>query len=181
MNSILFNKIKKIKCLILDMDGVLTNGKILLSNNSNSNSISIKQFDVKDGLGLIYLNQIGIHTSIITNSDININIKKRLLSLNIKDIFYNQKNKNDAYRILKKQYNFKNEDMAYVGDDWPDLTIMKQVSITFAPADAVDIIKHYADYICNFKGGHGAVREICNIFFKVHNKYDELINNYLNL
>ncbi|WP_150468232.1 KdsC family phosphatase [Francisella sp. SYW-9] len=172
------NKSKNIKLLILDVDGVLTDGKIIISNDGNE----YKNFDVKDGLGLVLLQKLGLKVAIITGKSSQI-VADRFTSLGLrsKDIFQGQKNKLEAYNILKERYALEDQYIAYMGDDLPDISLMNKVGVSAAPADCIDIVKSYADYVCHHKGGDGAVREFCEYLIKHLGLYDKVINDFVGL
>ncbi|MED7788439.1 HAD-IIIA family hydrolase [Francisella sp. 19X1-34] len=170
------NKSKNIRLLILDVDGVLTDGKIIISNDGNE----YKNFNVKDGLGLVLLQKLGLKVAIITGKSSQI-VADRLASLGLSsdDIFQGQKNKLKAYDILKERYGFNDDDIAYIGDDLPDIVLMNKVGVSAAPADSVDIVKNYADYVCHQKGGDGAVREFCEYLMKHLGLYDKVLKDFV--
>ncbi|MED7819574.1 MULTISPECIES: KdsC family phosphatase [unclassified Francisella] len=170
------NKLEDIKLLVLDVDGVLTDGKIIISNDGNE----YKNFNVKDGLGIVLLQKLGLKIAVITGKSSRI-VEDRLISLGLdpEDIFQGQKNKLKAYELLKEKYNLKNENIAYIGDDLPDINLMNKVGISAAPADSLDIVKDYADYVCHKKGGDGAVREFCEYLIKYLGLYDKVIKDFV--
>lgn len=174
INSDLKEKIINIKLLILDVDGVLSDGKIILTNNGNET----KNFDVKDGLGMLLLQNFGIKLAVITGKTSKI-VQNRLADLGVTDIFQGQKNKIQAYQELLNKYHIREENVAYMGDDLPDLALMLKSAITFAPYDAIDVVKSQVDYVSLRKGGHGAVREICDLILKCHGVFDQVIADYL--
>ena len=166
----------KLRLAIFDVDGVMTNGKIIISNDGNET----KDFDVKDGLGLVLLQKIGVKVAIITGKQSQI-VSHRFTSLGLEpdDIFQGQKNKLNAYSSLKKKYNLNDSEIAYMGDDLPDINLMNQVGVSAVPADCVDVVKNSANYICEKNGGYGAVREFCDYLLKQLGCYDEVLKNYL--
>lgn len=170
------NNIKNIKLLILDVDGVLTDGKIIISNDGNE----YKNFDVKDGLGLVLLQKLGVKVAIITGKQSNI-VTDRISALGIdnKDIFQGQKNKLKAFETLKGRYNLNDCEIAYMGDDLPDIILMNRVGLSAAPADCVDAVKDYADIICQNKGGNGAVREFSEYLIKQSDQYEQVLKSFL--
>lgn len=152
-------KIMNIKLLILDVDGVLTDGKIYISDTG----IESKCFNIQDGLGLKLLLKNGIKIAVISGRK-SPATKKRLLDLGIKHSYFGVTEKLKAFNTLKKQLRIKNENIACMGDDLPDLPIMQQVAFSVAVANAVQEVRKLADYVTKTKGGEGAVREVCDIF-----------------
>ncbi|AEB28729.1 KdsC family phosphatase [Francisella hispaniensis] len=170
------NHSRNIKLLILDVDGVLTDGKIIITNNGDE----LKNFDVKDGLGIVLVQKLGIKVAIITGKQSKI-VADRFASLGLdpQDILQGQKNKLKAYELLKAKYKLNDDNIAYMGDDLPDIILMNKVAISAAPADAMPVAKDYADYICQANGGAGAVREFCEYIMKQLNLYEKVVKEYI--
>lgn len=170
------NHSRNIKLLILDVDGVLTDGKIIITNNGDE----LKNFDVKDGLGIVLVQKLGIKVAIITGKQSKI-VADRFASLGLdpQDILQGQKNKLKAYELLKAKYRLNDDNIAYMGDDLPDIILMNKVAISAAPADAMTVAKDYADYICQANGGAGAVREFCEYIMKQLNLYEKVVKEYI--
>ncbi|MCL4126937.1 UNVERIFIED_CONTAM: hypothetical protein GTU68_023604 [Idotea baltica] len=170
------NNSKEIKLLILDVDGVLTDSKIIISNDGNE----YKNFDVKDGLGMVLLQKLGIKIAIITGKESRI-VADRISALGVdsNDIFQGQKNKVKAYETLKTRYSLNDSQIAYMGDDLPDITLMNKVGISAAPANSMDIVKDYADVRCQNNGGEGAVREFCEYLIKHIGAYEQVLQSFL--
>ncbi|APC91521.1 MULTISPECIES: KdsC family phosphatase [Francisella] len=170
------NHSRNIKLLILDVDGVLTDGKIIITNNGDE----LKNFDVKDGLGIVLMQKLGIKVAIITGKESKIVVNRFIsLGLDPQDILQGQKNKLKAYEFLKTKYKLNEDDIAYMGDDLPDLVLMNKVAISATPADAIKVVKDYADYVCQNNGGNGAVREFCEYLIKHLNLYDKVVSDYI--
>mgnify|MGYP001204697948 CR=1 FL=1 len=148
-------KLKKIKLLIFDVDGVLTDGYLLYDHQGNQ----LKRFNVKDGLGIRYLQKAGIFISIISGGKEDV-ILNRAKDLNIKHIYSCVKNKKEKVEILKKQFEIKTENILYVGDDLNDLPVKGSVGLLIAPNDASKGFKKFCDGILKNNGGFGAVREL---------------------
>jgi 3-deoxy-D-manno-octulosonate 8-phosphate phosphatase (KDO 8-P phosphatase) len=170
----ILQKASKIKCLISDVDGVLTNGYLYLDNYGNE----LKAFHVQDGLGLKLLMQVGIHVGIITAS-VNEVITHRMQQLGIKHVYTGKINKSDALAHIKHELSLEDETIAYIGDDLPDLPLMKQVGLGIAPSNAVPLVKEIADWIIPIAGGEGAVRLLCDTILKAQGKDEEAIKRYL--
>lgn len=170
----LIEKAKKIKCLICDVDGVLTDGLIHIDNHANE----LKAFNIQDGLGLKLLMSADIHIAIITGSK-NAVIDHRMAQLGIQHYIKGQINKQKAYETLKEALQLNDEQFAYVGDDLPDLPIMKQVGLSVAVSNAVSEVKKYADFNTELHGGRGAVREVCDFILNAQNKQEEALARFL--
>ncbi len=173
MNELL-EKAKKIKCLICDVDGVLTNGSLYIDNQGNE----LKAFNVQDGMGLKFLMAVGIDVAVITTS-INAVIDHRMKQLGIQHYFKGQVDKSAAFNQLKERLNLKNEEIGYIGDDLPDLPIIRQVGFGVAVANAVSQVKEFAAWQTEKSGGCGAVREVCDLILSSKNLQDEALNRYL--
>lgn len=168
------DKIRKIKCLICDIDGVLTDGLLYIDTHGNE----LKTFHVHDGVGLKLLMAAKIEIAVITGSYNSI-IDHRMAQLGIRHYFKGQINKNQAYEALKTSLGLHNEEFAYIGDDVMDLPIMQQVGFSIAVANAVQQVKDKADWITQAEGGRGGLREACELILTTQNKTEEAIHNYL--
>lgn len=147
-----------IKLLILDVDGVLTNGQVYVCDCGNE----IKGFSTQDGIGLKLLLASGIEIAIISGRK-SIATKKRLRELNIKHVYLGVADKIKVFDKLKNKLSIENKNIAYIGDDLPDLSVMQQVGFSIAVDNAVDAIKDIAHHVTTRKGGNGAVREACDL------------------
>lgn len=165
----------KIKMLVLDVDGTLTDGKIYTDDKDNN----FKAFDVKDGFAIVQWIKYGGIVAIITGKTSNI-VKRRSEELGIQEVAQGISNKTiELKKILQKYPNISLEEVAYIGDDLNDLGIMKNVGFSASPIDAVDDVKERVDYISSKKGGFGAVREIIEYLMKKNDTWKEVINHYL--
>lgn len=173
MMSDLVEKAKQIKCLISDVDGVLTDGSLYLDNTGNE----LKTFHVQDGMGLKLLMAAGIRVAIITTSR-NAVIDHRMKQLGIDLYFTGQVDKRDAYAKIKAQLQLDDHQIAYVGDDLPDLPMIKSAGLGVAVANAVRQVKAYADWQTELTGGRGAVREVCELILEAQEKSDHALEEY---
>ena len=164
-------KAKKVKLLILDVDGVMTDGRIILDNNGNE----IKAFHVRDGHGIKMAQTAGIIIAIITGRKSEV-VKRRALELGIKDVYQKALNKVAIYEKLLKKYGMKDEEVAFIGDDINDLLILKMVGFSIAVSDADTHIRNKVDYVTEMGGGQGAVRETIDIILKAQGKWEGITN-----
>jgi 3-deoxy-D-manno-octulosonate 8-phosphate phosphatase (KDO 8-P phosphatase) len=171
----LIEKAKKIKCLITDMDGVLSDGLLYIDNHGNE----LKSFHVHDGMGLKLLMAAGIEVAVITTSR-NAVVDHRMQQLGITHYFKAQVNKCEAYQRLKKTLNLSDDQFAYIGDDLPDLPLIHQVGLGVAVGNAVAKVKEFSDWQTTLPGGRGAVRELCDLILTAQDKMDLALNGYLN-
>ncbi len=150
-----------IKLVAFDVDGVLTDGSITYDENG----IEYKTFNAKDGQGIVNLNNAGIITAIITARE-NGTVFHRAKNLNIKELHQGQKNKIAKLEELMTKYDLTFDEIAYIGDDLPDICILEKVKLAACPHDAVDEVKQTANWISAYNGGRGAVREFCDYILK---------------
>lgn len=170
----IIEKAKKIKCVISDVDGVLTNGLLFL----NDHGYETKAFNVQDGMGLKLLMAAGIHVAIITTSRSDV-IEHRMKQLGIEHYFKNCVDKREAFSTLKQRLSIADDEYAYIGDDLPDIAIIKQVGLGIAVENAVSHVKEVADYITLKSGGNGGVREVCDLILTAQGKFDGALQRYL--
>ncbi len=140
--------LRRIKLLLLDVDGVMTDGGIFYSGRGEE----FKRFNTKDGYGIVKLQRMGVPVGIITGRVSKI-VAKRAKELEITEVFQNQHNKIETYREIKKKLNLADSQIAYIGDDEPDLEVLKHVGFSAAPADAIPIVLGAVDYVCRRGGG----------------------------
>ena len=148
--------VKNIKLVAFDVDGVLTDGSITFDEFGHE----YKTFNAKDGMGIINLNNAGIITAIITARN-NGTVEHRAKNLNIKELHQGSKNKLETLKNIITKYNLSFDEVAYMGDDLPDICILEKVALKGCPQDAVDEVKNIANFISSKNGGRGAVREFC--------------------
>lgn len=167
------NKAKKVKLLLLDIDGVLTDGRIIYDSRGGD----IKFFDVHDGLGVHLLKKAGIPTILITAKDSAV-IKPRARDMQVDAVFANVSRKFTVLPGILKKYKVYANEVCFVGDDLVDLGLLKRVGFPAAVRNAVFEIKQAASYITVKPGGRGAVREISELILKSQGKWDEMVNFY---
>jgi len=147
-----------IKLVAFDIDGVMTDGGIIYSEKGEE----LKIFNVKDGQGVVMLNRKGFKTAIITARQTPI-ISRRAVDLEITHVFQGSKNKIRTLEGLMAELNIDFHEIAYIGDDLPDICILERVGIAFCPNDAVQEVKDICNFISSKDGGRGAVRELCDL------------------
>ena len=166
------DRAKKVKLLILDVDGVLTDGRIVYDNFGDE----LKFFSVLDGFGMSLLYNAGIKSAIITAKKTRI-VKRRARDMHVAAVYSNHK-KLKAYQKLLKRFRLKNEEVCFIGDDLLDLALMKRAGLAIAPPNAADEVKNSSHYITKREGGKGAVREVIEIILKSQGLWDEIISDY---
>ena len=166
---------KNIKLLILDVDGVLTDGRITYDSSGNE----LKSFNVKDGIAIKHLQEAGIDVAIITARESSI-VTRRAKELNIKFLYQKESNKVIAYQKLIQLLNLTPNEVAYLGDDWPDLPVLLEVGLPAVVHDAEPLLKSHAKFITTKNGGDGAVRELAYAILRAQNKFESIIEKYYN-
>lgn len=157
-------KIAQLEMIIFDVDGVLTDGRLLYGPNGEE----LKIFHVHDGHGLKQLMLNGIQVAIISGRDCQA-LRVRLSDLGIEHAYLGNSNKLPALEDLMKKTGIAAEHIAYMGDDEPDLLPMAQVALGFAPANAISRVQDQAHWVSSFSGGMGAVREVCELILAAKN------------
>ncbi|MGO9481512.1 MAG: KdsC family phosphatase [Candidatus Kryptoniota bacterium] len=161
----LLPKLKKIKAIFLDVDGVLTDGTIIYGNGG----IELKVFDSQDGFGITNAIQNGIRVGIITGRKSDA-VKARAAELGIVDIYQGSIDKVTPLEEIKRVHSLDKSEIAYVGDDILDLPILSKVGFSVAPANCVREVKMRVDYVTKARGGQGAVREVIDLILKAQKK-----------
>jgi 3-deoxy-D-manno-octulosonate 8-phosphate phosphatase (KDO 8-P phosphatase) len=165
---------KRIKLLLLDCDGVLTNGQItFLANNDEQ-----KTFHVRDGQGIVMWHRAGLRSGVISGRTSSL-VERRAKELGIEFIRQGSWNKLEDFEDILDQTNILPEETAFVGDDINDLSIMKRVGLSIAVADAAPDVLPYTHLITKLNGGSGAIREVTDMILKAQNKWLDVITNYL--
>lgn len=166
-------KAKHIKCVLFDVDGVLTSGAITYTSVGDE----IKSFNAKDGFGINLLHKAEIRTGIITARESDI-VRKRSDELKISLLFMGKRNKLEVYESIKSEFSYGDEEIAYMGDDLLDLSILNKCGFSGTPANGIDELRESVDFISSKNGGEGAVREFCVEILKSQNTYNSLIESY---
>jgi 3-deoxy-D-manno-octulosonate 8-phosphate phosphatase (KDO 8-P phosphatase) len=170
----LLNKLKNIKLVILDVDGVLTDGGIIY----NDNGLETKIFNVKDGLGIKLLMKAGITLCIATGRRSNA-LYNRCKNLGIEHIFDGLSDKATMLDLMLDRTGVSAEQVAFMGDDLPDLGLMKKVGLSIAVADAHKTVLKHADMITSATGGNGAVREVCEAILTAQGLWENILEHFL--
>jgi 3-deoxy-D-manno-octulosonate 8-phosphate phosphatase (KDO 8-P phosphatase) len=166
-------KLRRLKLLLLDVDGVMTDGRIIY----NADGVETKAFDVKDGHGLKLLQRAGFQVGIITGRQSEVT-RVRAHELGIELVIQGAKEKLPRYLELVQRLGLSDEEVAYVGDDLIDLPVLRRVGFSATVADAVEEIKPYVQYITTRPGGRGAVRELCDFILRTSGRWDDVTMRY---
>ena len=151
------DRLSLIRLVVLDVDGVLTNGQLTF----DSNGTEYKTFNVQDGYGLRKLQHADVTIGIITGRDSSI-VAARARELDIQHVVQGANNKAEALSVLMNELNLTAEQTLYMGDDEPDLPAMQMSGVSVAVANAVEVVRERADWVTTRNGGEGAVREVCD-------------------
>ena len=174
INEALRAKIEKVKLLILDCDGVLTDGSIIYSEHGGET----KAFNVRDGHGIKLLKRVGIECAIITARSSEV-LKRRAEELGIVHLYQKELDKAAAYNKILKECKLEPDETLYMGDDIIDIPVFTRVGVGVAVADAVEEVIELADYVTVKCGGRGAVREVAEIIMKIQGHWDSVMAKYL--
>lgn len=154
-------KLKGVKLLLLDVDGVMTDGGIYFSERGDE----LKKFNTHDGYGITKLQKSGVKIGILTGRSSQL-VARRAHELGIVEVHQGLENKIEVYKQIKKRLRLDDGEIAYIGDDEPDVPIMKRVVFAACPADAVAVVRRQADFVCKNRGGEGAVREVVDLILE---------------
>ncbi|NOQ13204.1 MAG: HAD-IIIA family hydrolase [Methyloprofundus sp.] len=167
------DKAKNIKLLILDVDGVLTDGKLFFDEQGKE----YKAFNARDGLGIKLLQKAGIRVAVISGrSSKPVALRMEMLGIDL--VYLGQSDKGQAFREIIAKVGCTPEQAAHVGDDLIDLPVLNQVGLAIAVQDANEQILPYVDWQTCLPGGHGAVREVCDYLLQVQGKMAELVESF---
>ena len=165
--------LSRIKLVLLDVDGVLTDGRIIFDSHGGET----KAFDVKDGHGIKLVQRAGIQVGLITGRQ-SVIVDRRAAELGIELVYQGAKDKVLPFRDVLRKLALKPEEVAYVGDDVVDLPVMRQVGFAATVADAVEEVKAAAHMVAQRAGGRGAVREICDYLLKESGRWEAVTRRY---
>lgn len=165
---------RDIKLVVFDVDGVLTDGGLILGESGNEYKI----FHVRDGQGLVMLRESGCLVAVITARSSKI-VAERMAALGIEHVFQGQNNKGEALIKLMNDLGISRQHAAYVGDDILDLPAMRLAGIAIAVADAHPVVQENADWVTSAGGGRGAAREVCEMIMQAQGTLQPLLQRYL--
>lgn len=166
-------KAQGIRVAFFDVDGVLTDGSLLYSESGET----LKQFNTLDGHGLKLLQQTGIVPVVITGRDSK-PLRTRLTALGIAHAVFGTETKLPAAEQKLAELGLNWQQAAAMGDDWPDLPVMRRCAFSCAPANAHTEVRHQANYVTHAQGGHGAAREFCDVLMVASGRYVDLFSHY---
>lgn len=169
------NRAKEIKLLLLDVDGVLTDGTLFYSGSTEE----AKSFNTQDGFGLRLLQEAGVDVGIITARKSEV-VARRSAELKMRYTYQGAPNKNQAFKEIVRNSGLKPFQIAYMGDDWLDLVLLQQAGLALVPANGVPEVREVAHFITPRSGGCGAVRDACDLILRAQGKTGALLQKYRN-
>lgn len=170
----LIEKAKKIKLLILDVDGVLTDNRLVYSDDG----IESKSFYTRDGHGMVMLQKSAVDIGIITGRKSQL-VTNRMRDLKVKHVYQGVPDKLPTFSKLVEELSLEMDEIGYVGDDILDLPILMRVGLSVTPSDGDDEVKPRVDYISKYEGGRGCVREVCEIIMRSQGTWQQHMDFYL--
>jgi 3-deoxy-D-manno-octulosonate 8-phosphate phosphatase (KDO 8-P phosphatase) len=167
------DKLNKIKVLVMDVDGVLTDGRIIVDAHGQE----LKFFNVHDGFGIVIAQRLGIKTVILSARGTNA-VKVRARDLKITKVYLNAIPKEKAYAKMLKELKVLPSEVCFIGDDLNDIHVLRQVGFKVTVPHAVREVKKEVDYVTKIPGGHGAVREVIEMILKTQGKWRRVLQEY---
>jgi len=168
------NRARGIKLLLLDVDGVLTDGAITYTHSGDE----IKTFHCRDGFGMTMLKKIGVEIGLITARKSEA-VNRRAHDLKITHVFQGTRHKLEVFTRLITELELTPPEIAFMGDDWLDLPVLAQVGLAATVADGVPELRPLVHFVSQFPGGRGAVRELCDLIIEAKGRREELFTEYL--
>lgn len=169
----LLERARRVKLLALDVDGVLTDGRLYFDNQGNE----MKAFSTRDGLGMKAVQGIGITLAVITGRASRI-VAERAANLGIEHVYQGEDDKLTAYHDLLKKTGFEDQQVCYAGDDWIDLPVLLRAGLAVSVPDAGEDIKQHCHWITPQRGGEGAVRNLCELLLEAQGAKAALLANF---
>jgi 3-deoxy-D-manno-octulosonate 8-phosphate phosphatase (KDO 8-P phosphatase) len=165
----------QIKVLLMDVDGTMTAGGVTLLSRSDGSAVEIKTFDAHDGQGLMLAHTAGIRTGCITGRESSA-LLRRAHEMKMEFVYMKQPTKTHAYEDILRKTGVRESEVAYVGDDLPDLPILRRVGLAIAVGDAVPEVKKAAHYTTSAHAGRGAIRDAIELILKSKGIWEQMID-----
>ncbi len=169
---------RRVEFILMDVDGVLTNGQILLVPNGDGGLQEIKSFNVQDGVGITFAHRAGLRTGILTGRKSE-SVAYRAMELGIELVVQGSKNKIESYLEILDKLGLDEASICYIGDDFHDFPMIRQTGFSVAVANAAEELKTSAHLVTGRRGGEGAVREALEYILRVQGKWDPVVARYL--
>ena len=171
------NRAAKVKLLLMDVDGVLTNGKLYHFPDAAGNMIETKGFDSQDGIALQWMQWKGLRTGVISGRD-SLATAERARQTSINYVYQGHIEKVPILEEIMEKAQLQADEIAYMGDDFTDIVVMRRVGFAIAVANARPEVRHEAHYVTKSAGGEGAVREVVELILDACGFWDEILNKY---
>jgi 3-deoxy-D-manno-octulosonate 8-phosphate phosphatase (KDO 8-P phosphatase) len=169
----ILTKLRNIQMVLLDVDGVMTDGRVLLLPDGQE----VKFFSIHDGFGIVCAMKVGIRIGIISGRS-SPSLKIRCDELNIKDLYMEKMEKLPVLEQIIKEHNLTYDQIAFIGDDVPDLPVLEKVGLSVAPSNAQESVKTRVDLVLSKAGGDGAVREFLDLLLQAQGKSDSILKKF---
>jgi 3-deoxy-D-manno-octulosonate 8-phosphate phosphatase (KDO 8-P phosphatase) len=173
INEPILNKLRNIRMVVLDVDGVMTDGRVLLLPDGQE----VKFFSIHDGFGIVCAMKAGIRIGIISGRS-SPSLKIRCDELNIKDVYMEKMDKLPVLEQIIKEHNLTYDQIAFIGDDVPDLPVLEKVGLSAAPSNAHEWVKSRVDLVLTKTGGDGAVREFLDLLLQAQGKSESILKKF---
>ena len=169
----IIERAKKIKVLVLDVDGVLTDGRMIYGTYGDE----LKNFNVNDGLGIMLMKRAGVKCVILTAKGSRV-VRKRAKELKVDKVYRDLHYKIEALDKIKKKFKVDNNEICFIGDDVIDIPVLKRIGLAIAPPNAMKEVKAVVHFITKKSGGYGAVREVCDFLLKARGDWEKVTKRY---
>ncbi len=177
-NVVLETKLRPVRLLAMDVDGVLTDGSITWGAGPDGGLIELKRFNVRDGLGISLVQSVGLEVAWITGR-VSPTVARRAEELKVREVVQWARDKRRALRDLMERRSFHPEEVLYLGDDLNDLPAFEAAGVRVAVADAVPAVRERADWVTEAAGGAGAVREVVDAVLRAQGRWEEALAAFL--
>src|SRR5215469_6419200 len=177
MDPEILKRAARVRLLLMDVDGVLTDGRLIYLPQPDGKVLETKGFDSRDGIGLQWLSWHGIETGVISGR-VSPATEERARQVKMTYVYQGQIEKLPILEEIHKHSGVALDEMAYAGDDLTDVVCMRRVGFAIAPANAREEVKRAAHYVTKASGGRGAVREICEMLLQAHGHWSDILRKY---
>lgn len=168
---------RRVELILMDVDGVLTDGRILLIPDGAAGVQEVKMFDVQDGVGITFAHRVGLRTGVLTGR-ISSSVMARTRELGMEIVEQGSHNKLESYAKIKTAAKLEDAVIAYIGDDYQDLPVLRRAGLAVAPSNAQAEVKQVCHLVTERAGGRGAVREALDFIIRAQGKWEQIMTRY---